>query len=103
LTWLQSGNFPELALYLYLWIDSPIGQGAVLASTIGTSQKALPIDTLKKVKIIKPPEDILEMFFEKVMPCIELKRRLRKQSQNLVRQRDLLLPRLMSGKLEVRT
>ena len=101
LTWLQSGECPKMALYLYLWIDSPMGQGAILSSTIGTSQKALPIETLKKVKLIKPIDNILTQFSEKIMPCVKQKRNLRKQSQNLVRQRDLLLPRLMSGKMEV--
>ena len=101
LTWLQSGKNPEIALYLYLWLNSPTGQAAVLSATIGTSQKALPIEALKKLKVAQPDNIVLSAFYEKAMPLVELKRNLHNQSQNLARQRDLLLPRLMSGKMEV--
>ena len=48
-----------------------------------------------------PSDTVLLAFHDFVMPLIEEKRILQSQSQNLARQRDLLLPRLMSGKLEV--
>lgn len=101
LTWLQSGKHPETALYLYLWLNSTAGQGAVQSVSIGTSQKALPIESLKRLRLVKPSDTVITAFYEKTMPLIDQKRNLRKQSQNLAKQRDLLLPRLMSGKLEV--
>jgi len=101
LSWLQSGKQPEVALYLYLWLNSPAGQGVVLASTIGTSQKALPIESLKKIKLLKPNNEVFSDFYNRTMPLVQQKRILQSQSQNLARQRDLLLPRLMNGKLEV--
>ena len=73
LTWLQSGRTPELAIYIYLWLNSPIGQGTVLASTIGTSQKALPIETLKKAKIVKPSDMILKEFCGMAMSLVNKK------------------------------
>jgi len=101
LTWLQSGSKPELALYIFFWLNSDIGKGSLLSSTIGTSQSALTIENLKRIKLIKPMDMVLSKFNDKVMTLIENKRILQQQSQNLARQRDLLLPRLMSGKLKV--
>jgi type I restriction enzyme S subunit len=100
LTWLQSGTKPELALYIFLWLNSDIGQYGLLSSTIGTSQSALTIESLKRVKLTKPNDTTLSTFYDKAMALIEQKRNLYEKSQNLARQRDLLLPRLMSGKLE---
>jgi type I restriction enzyme S subunit len=101
LTWLQSGDKPSVAIYLYLWLCSTEGRGAVLSSIIGTSQSALPIEKLKKIKLVKPTKQIIKRFYEISMSLIAQMRNLQAQSQNLARQRDLLLPRLMSGKLEV--
>jgi len=101
LTWLQSGMKPEIALYIFMRLNSDMVKNTLLSSTIGTSQSALTIENLKRIKVIQPDDKVLEMFFVKVMPFVEQKRNLQSQSQNLARQRDLLLPRLMSGKLEV--
>ena len=43
---------------------------------------------------------VLGAFYEIAIPLIKQKRILRTQSQNLAHQCDLLLPRLISGKLE---
>ena len=53
------------------------------------------------MKVLIPNENILERansFLESIM---NERNKLFKQNQLLTRQRDLLLPRLMSGKLEV--
>jgi type I restriction enzyme S subunit len=73
----------------------------MLSSTIGTSQSALTIENLKKLKLIKPDDRIIDVFYKKAEALISQKRILQSQSQNLAKQRDMLLPRLMSGKLEV--
>jgi type I restriction enzyme S subunit len=101
LSWFQSCKKPELALYIYLWLNSPHGQSAALSSTIGTSQSALPIEKLKRLKILKPDKTVLSAFYDKVMTLVEQKRALQAKSQNLAKQRDMLLPRLMSRKMEV--
>jgi type I restriction enzyme S subunit len=43
----------------------------------------------------------LESFHKKVEPLLRQKHCLRQQSERLVKTRDLLLPRLISGKLSV--
>lgn len=56
---------------------------------------------LRKGDIMIPSKKIMFEFEHKVKEIYKLKDSLAKQNQNLVKQRDLLLPRLMSGKLEV--
>ena len=53
------------------------------------------------MKIFKPQIDLQKKFAEFVKQLIHKKEMLWIQNQNLIKQRDLLLPRLMSGKLEV--
>ena len=67
----------------------------------GTSQQQLTVPMLKKRKLIIPIENIQKKFGERCSLLYEQMDILRKQNTLLARQRDLLLPRLMSGKLEV--
>jgi len=52
-------------------------------------------------KVILPLNDLQEKYNEIVKPFYVLCQSLKTKNRNLARQRDLLLPRLMSGKLEV--
>lgn len=101
LTWIQSSSSTEVAIYLYFWIKSDIGKQQLLSSTIGTSQSALTIEKLKNIKIVVPTDDIISEFSNFTSDIMEKINNLQTQNQNLIKQRDLLLPRLMSGKLEV--
>lgn len=56
---------------------------------------------LKKGLIMLPPMDIMHQFENYVKYIVQEINMLASQNQNLKKQRDLLLPRLMSGKLEV--
>ena len=102
LTWIQSSSNIELSYYLFAWLNSEIGKQQIFSSTIGTSQSALTIENLKNIKIIKPMNEIIikyKKFSEEILNEIN---NLQNQNNNLIKQRDLLLPRLMSGKLEVK-
>ena len=52
-------------------------------------------------KILLPTAELIEAFVEKVQPVIDIVDDLNCQNDLLIKQRDMLLPRLMSGKLEV--
>lgn len=56
---------------------------------------------LKKGLIMLPPMDIMHQFENYVKYIVQEINMLASQNQNLIKQRDLLLPRLISGKLEV--
>lgn len=68
----------------------------------GTSQQQLTVPMLKKRKLLIPTENVLAMFQKKTSLIYNEIDNLRHQSSLLARQRDLLLPRLMSGKLAVK-
>lgn len=57
---------------------------------------------LRKGLVLLPSMDIMNKFESKIIPIIKGINKLAMQNENLTRQRDALLPRLMSGKLEVK-
>ena len=56
---------------------------------------------LKKGIVMLPSRDVMQSFDKFIIPIFKEINQLAIQNENLARQRDLLLPRLMSGKLEV--
>lgn len=87
--------------YLYYWMTSSTMQEIFGAQTNGASQQFVGLTFMRRYKLLVPKDDILETFADKVLPIVEQKRLLHQKNLNLVAQRDMLLPRLMSGKLEV--
>lgn len=87
--------------YLYYWMTSSTMQEIFGAQTNGASQQFVGLTFMRRYKLLVPKDDILNAFADKVLPIIEQKRLLHQKNLNLAAQRDMLLPRLMSGKLEV--
>ena len=56
LTWLRNWKGKTEPKFVFYWLKSPIGQGKLYQQLIGSSQKALTIAALKKIKI-EFPED----------------------------------------------
>lgn len=71
------------------------------ARQVGTGQPLITQGLLNKIKILLPPEPVVKKFNEISSELLKQQHTLRKQNTNLATQRDMLLPRLMSGKLEV--
>lgn len=67
----------------------------------GTAQQNLSQDLIKKVKIVIPTAELIKEFDKQKEPLYQTIRALMMQNDKLIKQRDALLPRLMSGKLEV--
>ena len=67
----------------------------------GAAQQNLSQDLIKKVKIVIPPAELIKEFDKQKEPLYQTIRALMMQNDKLIKQRDLLLPRLMSGKLKV--
>lgn len=89
--------------YFYYWMkflyDTRIIDRFQLQSTGIINFKFEPF--LRKGDVMLPAKEIMEAFGKKVMVLHQDMNLLAKQNSLLARQRDLLLPRLMSGKLEV--
>lgn len=67
----------------------------------GANVLHLKPNVLLNKKILLPTAELIEAFAEKVQPMIDIVDDLNRQNDLLTKQREMLLPRLMSGKLEV--
>ena len=86
--------------YLYFSLYPQIK--ALEQMIVGTTVAHLGDKHLKKITILIPEDKILKMSYERFEPMMNRIYSLQQQITNLIQQRDLLLPRLMSGKLEVK-
>lgn len=85
--------------YLFQYLKS-IREHLLLIG-FGAAQQNLSQDLIKQVKILRPDSDTIMRFENAIEPLYQETKRLLAQNSNLIKQRDLLLPRLISGKLEV--
>lgn len=69
----------------------------------GSAQPQITISNIGKLKLLIPEVNVQRNFSEKIKGIDLEMYYLQLQNQLLTRQRDLLLPRLMSGKLEVKS
>lgn len=67
----------------------------------GTTMTNLSKGKFERLKVIEPTENYVLLFHNTINPILKTIKELQYINQNLIKQRDLLLPRLMSGKLEV--
>ena len=88
----------NIAKYLY-YVLSKIDMESFNA---GAALPSMTTEILSHFKIIVPDNEILESFDKKIALIFTQIDNLQQQITNLTQQRDLLLPRLMSGKLEVK-
>lgn len=91
----------EKVAFLYMtlqqnWVQELI---VMIAGSNAAQPNISPFD-IEKIKVVYN-EDMVDEYNRRSAPFIEEILQLRKQNQNLATQRDMLLPRLMSGKLEV--
>lgn len=98
---IESKNANDMCNYLLYFSVYP--QVKFLEQTIsGTTVAHLGDKHLKKMKVIIPDSRTLGKANGIVTDIMKKICSLRKSNDNLIKQRDLLLPRLMSGKLEVK-
>ena len=76
-------------------------QVAILSMNGADGRQRVDEDKLKSTKILQPERAILDQFETIITPIFNSVYRMVQEIKNLIKQRDLLLPRLMSGKLEI--
>lgn len=91
-------NDDRMREYLFLFLRNFDYSKLGNTSSIGT---AVNSKIVKKMEIMVPQKQLLQLFHIMLKPIFSEISLITKQNQNLIKQRDLLLPRLMSGKLEV--
>lgn len=100
LIWLKE-NSSFSSYFLFYTLKSYAFQNHLNNIAIGSSQKALTIKGLKDSEIIHPNKEIIRIFDEIVKPTNFAIENLQSQNQRLREARDLLLPRLMMGVIEL--
>lgn len=91
----------NLRYYLYIWFKWLYGQSLIQGIKGGSAQPKFNKTDFKNLPIFLPPDDLLEQFHQIVKPMFELINENNTENQALTRTRDTILPRLMSGELDV--
>ena len=86
---------------LYLMLLSSDVQGYCDTHAHGVAQRGIRMADLKAYAFTLPSEEIISRFTKIVKPFIERVQKLQKENVHLVEARDRLLPKLMSGEIEV--
>lgn len=76
-------------------------QTAILSMNGADGRQRVDEEKLKSTKIVQPEKTVLGRFETLVTPIFDGVYQMVQENKNLMKQRDLLLPRLMRGKLEV--
>ena len=88
--------------YVYCFARSQyFRQTAILSMNGADGRQRVNIPKIKSMKLANPSNEIVKKFDSIVKPIFEEIYLLTKQNKNNIKQRNLLLPRLMSGKLAV--
>ena len=85
--------------YLFLSLIGPIRFFDL--TIVGTTVAHLGDKHIKTIKIILPSDKILELAIEEIEPLAIMQLNLKLKNRNLRRTRDLLLPKLISGEMDV--
>ena len=83
------------AKYLYLWLKQLHITGT------GTTQQQLTVPNFQKTEILIPSQDIVTIFTNTVEPIFEKIWENQSENEKLSSLRDTLLPKLMSGEIDV--
>ena len=91
----------KVSNYLYSWLNSDSIQAIFATQTNGASQQFVGLNFMRRFKILVPNANVLDLYSDRIKPIRTEIVKLHDINENLIKQRDMLLPRLMSGRLEV--
>ncbi|WP_405237551.1 restriction endonuclease subunit S [Lentisalinibacter orientalis] len=89
-------------LFLFYTLSARRYQDFISGASTGTTRKSASAKLMTSPEIVVPPREVVSEFDGVVRPMRNLVNRLVEINANLRQQRDLLLPRLVSGKQRVR-
>lgn len=97
ITCLPNERFP---LYLLSnWLRNNVEKFISLGT--GATFKEITKGTFKSIQLLLPSQNLASKFQESVEPMMDMVLRLQRKNANLCTQRDLLLPKLISGQIDV--
>ena len=89
----------RIATYLYYYLQFHIKQIEQLGT--GTTFKEVSREDVLKFPILKPSDVVLDLWENRVSAINDKQLELQKENENLVKQRDELLPLLMNGQVSL--
>ncbi len=87
--------------YLYFAVTTENYVNYLVNNASGSAYPAVNVNEFKNSDILQPPDMLLQQYAEVVDTFLSTIENLSKRNANLKDQRDLLLPKLISGKIEV--
>lgn len=97
----RTSQVPELIYYIHCFLNSNKTQNYIHSHLAGTTQKYISLSELRTLKIQVPQKNELINFNKLVQPFYNKIINNTQENQNLVQLRDTLLPKLMSGEIDV--
>lgn len=92
----------NIAEYLYFYLSSSDGQARLSSLKTGsTNMTMLNISLLRNLKVVLPNKNLLSSYSKYIRIIFGEKNALEEKNRTLKTTRDLLLPRLMSGEIDV--
>lgn len=96
-------NVPTLKPYLYSLVKSTPFQNELMNTVTGTTgsrQRAQP-KQVAKAQVVVPPSQLMELYSEKIGAMFTMTQQNIRQNIELVKLRDTLLPKLLSGEIDL--
>jgi type I restriction enzyme, S subunit len=87
--------------YLYAVLRSPETTSRILNMAISAGVPHINLALLREMMIVIPPMDLQERFDERVTPLNRFTEQCRRRISALAGARDLVLPRLVTGRLDI--
>jgi type I restriction enzyme S subunit len=89
------------ASYLYQWVTTQRFVDYLTAYATGAAYPAVKADTFEKAKMLRPTDGVLKAFHDLVGPLRARIAHNQRQNRRLAGLRDTLLPKLLSGEIEL--
>jgi type I restriction enzyme S subunit len=88
-------------LFMYLLLSTDTYQTAIQNSALGSAQPNISASAIESIRAIIPPAELIEDFGKTIKPMFEKILDNLAENETLKTTRDSLLPKLMSGEIEV--
>ena len=97
----KTSKKPELYAYILAYLRSTNTEQHIKKTLAGSTQKYISLGELRKMPIIIPDEKQLKNYNSIAIPLIKQITTLTEENKRLSSLRDILLPKLMSGELDI--
>lgn len=92
---------PKFSFINYFYTELLLKNSDITRALGGSAQPQITIESISYVPVLIPKKEIIEKFVNLIKDLSELIDKLYEKNDNLRRTRDLLLPKLISGEIDV--